>query len=157
MVNTAKSKFDELRGIHEQRLGVLKQLEAEGVLQENITVWPEFIGRREVALARAQGYLRDLERLGPDAFERAFRGDPKAFRRYRAALEGYETALHELDDMMRPRTVERLNVTEPQAFDPSSVHTGWPRVSEVLEMPADDVARMNELMLDPARREAYER
>lgn len=145
-VDSAISKWNEAIGVHEQRLGVLKQLEAEGALDN---VVPEFMAAREVALARAKGFAKDLGELDWAA---AMAGDEKAMARYIQAQENVEIALGELDDLMSARMLERMR---PQAPGRPLRDPG-PPVTEQVGISTDDVAQMDRLMADPARAAEYE-
>jgi hypothetical protein len=145
-VYTAIGKWDESLAVHEQRLGVLKQLEAEGTL-ENVV--PEFMAKRELALAEARGAQKELQGLD---FSAAMSGDEKAMTRWLKAQETYEAKLGALDDLMKARQLERIAPTKPGTplKDP-----GTP-VTENLGLPQAEVARMDRLMQNPEAAAAYE-
>lgn len=105
-VSAAARSWDEALVVHEQRLGVLKQLEAEGLLDAGI---PEFMAKRELAVAEARGAQKNLAGLD---FDRALNGSPQEWSRYHKALERYEEKLAALDDMMTPRNLERVRPGE---------------------------------------------
>lgn len=145
-VSSARKAWDDALDIHESRLGVLKQLEVDGALDNAV---PQFIGEREIAVAKAKGARSVLEGLDFDA---AMAGEPKAMKRYVRALEDYEQSIGQLDDLMRARQYERVRPQQPgrPIQDPGSP------VTQNVGLPMDEVARMDDLMRDPARAAEYE-
>lgn len=145
-VHTAKGAWDNALDQHAQRLGVLKQLEAEGLLDN---VVPEFMANRELALASAQGARKELEAID---FGAALGGNEKSFARFQHHLTRYEQALGDLDDLMAPRMLERMRPHPPATplADP-----GRP-VTEQMGIPREAVEEMDGLMRDPARAAEYE-
>lgn len=145
-VGNARRAWDEALSAHEQRLGVLKQLEAEGLLDATI---PEFLAQRELALAEARGLQKEFAALD---FEAALAGSEKEYSRWVKTMETYEAKLKALDEAMTPKTLERLKAREvgPAPSDP-----GAP-VTENLGLDMEEVARMDDLMRNPENAAAYE-
>lgn len=146
-VDSALRGWNEVLDNHETRLGVLKALEADGALDVSI---PEFMGKRELALAEARGALRDL---AEHSFDDALNGDKDAWNRWHARMERASQKVEALDEMMRPKMLERLAPQEPgrPLADPGAPKT------EQLGIPYEHVAEMDALMQDPARAAEYER
>lgn len=107
--DTSKSAADNVRGaiegwdqsarVHEVRLGVLKQLAAEGHLPGDA------MAERSAALADVQKAKAALDKFNVD---RALDGAPKDYQAFRGALDNYQVASEKLDELMRPRWQEEL-------------------------------------------------
>lgn len=145
-VKGAQDAWAQVLDAHESRMGVLKALQADGILD---TAVPEFMGRREIALAEARGALSDLQDLD---FNAALDGDPKAWSRWHQTMERAQAKVQLLDDLMTPKQLERMRPTQPgqPITDP-----GAP-VTANLGIPMTDVAEMDARMGNPERAAKYE-
>jgi hypothetical protein len=146
-VRGARDAWDQALSVHEQRLGVLKQLEREGMLEG---AFPEFMTMREEALKAATKARAQLDALD---FEGALNSSPKAWGRWVKAWDGYEASMRQLDDIMHVRAAERAPVVRPgqAAQDPGAPLT------ENLGIPQEWVGQMDDLMRNPQRAAEYER
>ncbi len=149
----AKLAWDSVLETHERRLGVLTQLQKEGVLDQYINAVPEFLEQRGAAVDAARAARTKLEAL---SFEGAVDATPKQWERWHAAVENYQQALDSLDKMMSPSALEMAPRVVPG--QPMPAPEGGPvNISEVVQLPDSDINQMNELMRNsPELRAQYE-
>jgi hypothetical protein len=146
-VRGAREALDKSMTTYEQRLGALKQLEKDGLLEG---AYPEFMATRDTAMAAASRARKQLDGLD---FEAALNGKPKEWGRWVKAWDDFDASMKQLDDVMQARQIERA---KPGQLGQPLQDPGVPQTQN-LGIPQEWVGQMDDLMRDPARAAEYQR
>lgn len=102
----AMRAYDDVVAEHAARLGAIKGMRAEGVLN---SFADDILPVREEALRNAQSARRAMDKFNTKGIWDA---DPKEYARFQAARDKYFSAVDDLDAAFKPRGTERAPVVE---------------------------------------------